>query len=162
VSEKADSLKERLSNYRVNDNGCFIYQGSKDKKGYGKLSVYNGDAYHQKKTFFAHRVSYALFNNVDPLDKFVCHSCDNPSCINPEHLWLGSTDDNMKDMAVKGRAATQKGERNPSAKLTVSQVKQINRAIESGLNNKQIAQNFPVSHSMVSKIRVGKSWSHIE
>lgn len=77
-------------------NGCWEWQGCLSKNGYGRFQVH-------PKTLRAHRVSYFLFNGSIPKDKIVCHTCDNTKCLNPEHLWLGSTKENIHDMINKGR-----------------------------------------------------------
>lgn len=92
------SIKIFFSKTSFVDNGCVEWVGSKNKKGYG-LFNYNS------KYEYAHRFSYRKANGLTKIpDKmYVCHSCDNPSCINPDHLWLGTHADNMKDCVKKGR-----------------------------------------------------------
>ena len=93
TAERADAFFARAADQ---DNGCRIWTGATDQDGYGLVSI-GGRLYR------AHRVSYANSHGTDPGDKFVCHRCDNPPCINPAHLWLGSNADNLRDMARKGR-----------------------------------------------------------
>ena len=77
--------------------GCWEWQLSKNKLGYGLMR-------HENKMRTPHRVSYEHYNNTTiPPDMCVCHTCDNPSCINPEHLWLGTRKENTADMENKGR-----------------------------------------------------------
>lgn len=78
--------------------GCWIWAGKRMQKGYGILAV--GRVHYR-----AHRLSYFLHYGVDPAEKFVCHSCDNPPCVNPDHLWLGTAKDNTSDMLSKRRHA---------------------------------------------------------
>ncbi len=78
--------------------GCWIWMGYKDKKGYGKF-------WFNKQTHLAHRLVYKMCVNDIPLKKCVLHSCDNPSCCNPYHLFLGTQADNVKDMYLKHREA---------------------------------------------------------
>ena len=82
-------------------NGCWIWKAGKDKDGYG--TIYIGRHYR------AHRVSYMIHCGAIPADNLVCHTCDNPSCVNPLHLFIGSSQDNVNDMVKKGRQA--KGDR---------------------------------------------------
>ena len=78
-------------------NECWIWPKGKDRKGYGQFH-YGKDA-----TYKAHRISYELFNHPIPNGLHVCHTCDVPSCINPEHLWTGTNAENMQDKMKKGR-----------------------------------------------------------
>lgn len=77
-------------------NGCWEWTGYTNNRGYGSLHF-------QGKAHRSHRFSYQLHYGVDPKDLYVCHKCDNPSCVNPKHLFLGSQTDNMQDKIIKGR-----------------------------------------------------------
>lgn len=85
--------------YKKNKNGCFIYTGSLSKDGYGRTSF-------RGKVVGSHRLSFQLKNGfINDRTKFVCHTCDNPMCINPKHLWLGTHSENMDDMMRKNRGS---------------------------------------------------------
>lgn len=133
---------------------CWPWTGSKDPKGYGgfKLRSY--------VSVRSSRVAYALYYNRSPGRMLVCHRCDNPPCVNPTHLFLGTVQDNSDDMVRKGRAARrdQRGDRNGAAKLTAAQVETIRGLIEAGYTNTAIAPRFGVTHQLVSKIRRGAAW----
>lgn len=79
------------------ETGCWEWSHRISARGYGEISLFG-------QHFRAHRIAYALHTGSDPGDQLVCHSCDNPKCVNPEHLWLGTPLDNMRDMHIKGRA----------------------------------------------------------
>lgn len=95
VLKKDKAIKEIiLSNIIKAD--CWEWQGAKDNKGYGVVG-------HRRRKYKAHRLSYQAFISTPPDSLNVCHKCDNPSCVNPEHLFLGTQKDNAKDMVFKGR-----------------------------------------------------------
>lgn len=89
-------VKRFYSRLERTPRGCWEWTGSKDGKGYGTVGL-------AKQTYRTHRVSFRIQHGVDPGDLLVCHTCDNPSCINPDHLWLGTVLDNAHDMIAKGR-----------------------------------------------------------
>lgn len=84
-------LERFLKKIKISKNGCWDWQAQKDKDGYGRF-----------QSGSAHRWSYKHYKG-DPTGLFVCHSCDNPGCVNPDHLWLGTHQDNMKDMVKKNK-----------------------------------------------------------
>ena len=117
-----------------------------DRQGYGTIRV--GD-----KKCRAHRISYELHIGQIPEDLFVCHTCDVPGCVNPDHLWLGTNDDNMVDMTVKGRRV--RGVSHGRAKLTEDQV----RAIRADLRVlRLIAKDYSVSLGQIGRIRRRRQW----
>jgi hypothetical protein len=96
-----DGLKEKLSkSYAVAESGCHVYTGSKTHNGYGRLAF-------RFKHYRAHRVSFELNFGPIPHGHQVCHKCDNPPCINPDHLFLGTAKDNALDRKIKGRGNNQ-------------------------------------------------------
>jgi len=114
----------------------------------------------------AHRVAWELTNGPVPAGMEVCHRCDNPCCVNPAHLFVGTHQDNMMDAYIKGRIAPppafiKLGVENHSAKLTETDVKNIRARYSSGETQTSIAQDFPVSNQQISEIVRRKCWSHI-
>lgn len=152
----SDKLKSRFwSKVKIGtDNECWIWQASKNGKGYGRFKI--GGC-----TMRAHRVAFFLMNGSFP--ECVCHACDNPSCVNPSHLWAGTNLDNNADKVSKGRSRTgnQHGENNPMSELCDSQVAYIKRLIEAGYKNTEISKWYGVSHGMISRIKLGLSWKHV-
>ena len=135
---------------------CVVFQGCKNAAGYG-YKWYKG------KTRHAHRVAYAVHHNldIDTMGGVVMHSCDTPSCVNPEHLTLGTHAANMADMVAKNRQAT--GESQGSSKLTAEQVSEIKRRHKPRCpmnGGSVLAREFGVDPMVVSRIVRGKSWCH--
>lgn len=129
--------------------GCWIWTAGINKAGYGIFAV-------NRKSQLAHRISYILYKGKIPLGKFVCHSCDNPTCVNPDHLWLGTAKDNAVDRMVKGRNADQRGYKSALAKWELKTV-QAMREAKGSLN--ELTKQYGISKSQISKIRSGKCWS---
>jgi hypothetical protein len=126
---------------------CWPWLGAKNAKGYGSFSA--------EKKERAHRLAFRLANpETDIAGKFVCHSCDNPGCVNPAHLWLGTNEDNVADKVAKGRQVA--GDRHGMAKLTTEKVKFIR---ESGLRTRELAELFSVNRSTILCIRKGNLWA---
>lgn len=142
-----------FSQARPNERGCKIWNGSLQKDGYGQLN-------YQSKGWLAHRLSWTLTNGPIPEGMCVCHSCDNPPCINPEHLFLGTNSENMADMKAKGRRKNvNAGEKNGRAKLTWEDVTEIRRAYAAKeVNQLQLAKKFPISQTSISLLLKNKIW----
>ena len=140
---------------KITASPCWLWTGTKDKDGYGQFR----DGKKQKK---AHRVSWELHHPDEPIPegKFVCHNCnnpyDNPSCVNPDHLWIGAPKANSQDMVKKGRSA--RGERNSRCTLTADQVRDI---FHDQRSLKQIAESYGVSQVQVTRIKRGEVWAHL-
>ena len=132
-------------------NECWEWLAYKQYKGYG-IFGFNGNPK------LAHRVSYQLSIGTIPEGMCICHHCDNPSCVNPAHLFLGTNADNTADRDAKGRHVALKGENNGRAKLTDADVLAIR---DSGLSQNEIAAEYGVSQTVVSNIKIRKSWKHI-
>lgn len=134
---------------------CWEWKGARDKDGYG-VFWWPGFGYMR-----AHIASYRLFKGK-VRSKQICHSCDNPPCCNPHHLWRGTTKENALDMVSKGRCNPRKGEQHPYAKLTEKDVLKIRKMIASGeYKHKTIARKFGVSNQSVCDIGKNRVWKHV-
>jgi hypothetical protein len=132
-------------------NRCWIWQGGLHRRGYGRIKIIAH--YH-----LAHRIAWFLFHNKHPEGNLL-HSCDNPPCVNPNHLREGTLQENVADQMKRGRHVC--GEKSPFAKLTESEVVEIRRLIPCGMLQKNIAKQFNMSESKISDIKNRRSWSHV-
>ncbi|WP_221885021.1 HNH endonuclease signature motif containing protein [Variovorax sp. DXTD-1] len=144
------TVEQRVAHYsKVDPNtGCVEWQGAKSH-GYGVLGC--GD-----KLVLAHRLSYSLRHGPVPADLVVRHRCDNPACVNVEHLEIGTHKDNADDKVERGRSL--KGEHCPSAKLIAEQVASIRRDTRT---HRAIAAVYGVTHRCIGNIKSRATWAHI-
>lgn len=146
------SAAMRFQKYaRRSDDGCWIWSGYRDRKGYGRLLV---DGQPER----SHRLSYRLHKGEIPDGLCVCHTCDNRACVNPDHLFLGTRADNVADMCEKNRQRGLQGQDHRLAKLTDADVQEIRRLSQSNI---ETANQFGVSRHTVWEIRNGKAWTHL-
>jgi hypothetical protein len=137
------------------DSGCWEWQGSTNAEGWhGQWRNKSGGIE------LTHRASWRMFNGEIPKGIFVLHKCDNPICVNPKHLFLGTQSDNAKDMWIKNRGNPGKsqGEKHGMAKVNEETVREIRSSSESGV---ALANKFGISRTTVSEIRKRKTWCHI-
>lgn len=151
---------------KKSESECWAWKMSCNSRGYGKFQV-------GRKTISAHRFSIVASGNEIPDGMFSCHKCDNPPCCNPNHLFIGSSADNQRDMADKGRSC--KGERNPSKthpelfrgennyghKLTDEIVSRLRESPPIGANMNSEALKYSVSASALRGAIVGSTWKHL-
>ena len=144
------SFEERLERHieRLPESGCWIWMGATLENGYGKVR------YAEMKSALAHRASYSYYKGGLSKDKYVCHTCDIPSCVNPNHLFLGTPTENQQDSKRKGRAIR------ATFKLEKSKIYEIKSYLTHGYSQKEIANLFGISQSMVSMINTKKAWSN--
>lgn len=150
---------ERFFKFVKKGNGCWIWMGHKDNAQYGRFTIRNVSA------LLAHVVSYLLHNGPIKNGLHVLHTCDNPSCVNPKHLWLGTHQDNMNDRDKKGRGVirpTDRGEESNFAKLKDEHVIEIRRCVSLGAKQRDMAKRFGVKDSCVSSIINNKTWKHLK
>lgn len=130
-------------------SGCLEWQAKRDDDGYGKFWVFGQE-------IRAHRFVYSVTHS--PTDELVCHTCDNPPCVEELHLFAGTVRDNSADMLAKGRALL--GERSPVARLTEVQVRAIRKAAETE-THKAVARRYGVARTNVDSIVARNTWRHI-
>jgi hypothetical protein len=146
-------IAQRLSanTCRATTCDCHLWVGLKDRHGYGTLK-YNG------KMVRAHRLAWMATRGEIPEGMHVLHKCDVRLCINPDHLFLGTNADNMRDRDQKGRHWSPAGEAHYAAKLTEDVVRAIRASAENGVI---VGRRYGISHKYVSDIRLGKKWKHV-
>ncbi len=132
--------------------GCWVWQGTRLAGGYGSVSV-------RGRTVLAHRLSFELSVGQIPTGMFVCHKCDNPACVNPAHLFLGTPADNVRDAVAKGRMAH--GSAHLRSKLTEEQVADILRRCAAGERQMDLAAEYGVGRAAVNRIVLGYTWRHV-
>lgn len=148
------TVRKILSRCVLQDSGCLLWQGNRNRPaGYGRLRL-------DGKMILAHRAIWSVINGDIPAGVEVCHKCDNPLCCNPEHLFLGTHTDNMRDMSAKGRTGTHFGIANVNAKLTPDSVRAI-RKLSGTFSQRKIAEMHGVNQAAVWAILAGKTWSHV-
>lgn len=152
VSPYPESVKHRfeMKFKKGNPNECWEWLASRNNHGYGKMAVDNTG-----KLEYSHRLSYKLYKGDIPDGMVVMHSCDNKGCVNPNHLGLGTTKQNIRSAATNGLMNNRPrlfGEKNASSKLTDSQVYDIFKLRHKGLSQDAIAKQLNVSQSQVSRI----------
>lgn len=128
------------------EDECWEWKGSKTTAGYGLI-------YWENRLQYAHRLSLELDGRPVPPRWHACHTCDNPPCVNPKHLFVGTPHDNVKDKVSKGRHTF--GENHPNSKLTDTDVKEIRKLASEGMWQSDIARLYGVNQSHISTIVAG-------
>ena len=154
-------VSERVFWRRVHKTStCWLWTGGRKRFGHGAVSIRTID---RRMQTGAHRVAWILANGPIPDGMCVCHHCDNPPCVNPAHLFIGTKSDNTQDAFDKGRIKVRPmdGARNPNAKLTGEQVREIRSRypVESQCS---LARAFGVSQTAIRNIVLGKRWPFVE
>jgi hypothetical protein len=164
-------LQQKIRDFSTPEpnTGCWLWERATSDKGYGSMR-WDG------RTRSAHRMSHIAFIGSIPDGLHVCHRCDQPSCVNPVHLWLGTNDDNMADRDTKGRVAKGdqsgarrhpermvyvRGEKIGCAKLTAADVVEIRRALAKGHSYNAIGRTYGVGPSAIRSIALGLHWRHV-
>lgn len=159
---KPQYSKERML-VRFNKNvfpepntGCWLWSGAITPNGYPNFSWRPG------KIYLGHRFSYLIYKGEFDRSLLVCHTCDTPSCVNPEHLFLGTVTDNNADRDRKGRFNVLNGSRNGMAKLNEEKVREIKALIKLGVSFRKIGKMYGIDPSIPHRIKDGKVWKHVD
>lgn len=149
------NIRTVFDHYTAGEGGCWNWTLGKSK-GYGAIN-YMG------RVWAAHRVAYELTKGAIPEGMSVCHSCDNPACINPDHLFVGTHKQNMHDMITKGRDKhpPMPGRLNPNSRLTELQVISLLKDYVAGIPRKDLCRRYGLRESSLSSYTDGKAWMHL-
>lgn len=147
---------QRFLSKILKTDGCWLWQGGRIRAGCGHFGIRHDGL---PVTLKAHRAAYATFKGPIAVGLAVCHSCDNPTCVNPDHLFLGTGKDNALDREHKGRRPNLRGEANGSSKLSEQDVSSIRLSFSHGENKAQLSRRFGVSRTTVRKIVNRQAWS---
>lgn len=152
-TDKIDPIDWFNARYEIDTNGCWIWKGAPAKSGYGVM-------YHKGigGCMLAHRASYTLHKGSIPDGLLVCHKCDVRTCVNPDHLFLGTHKDNTQDKIKKGRDWV-RDHRLSIAKLTEEQVLEI--ISDSASTLRALGKKYNIAYSCVAKIRKGVTWKYL-
>lgn len=152
-------IADRLARLTKRGPMCWTWNGAKNTYGYGTIT-------YQGRTHLAHRLAYAVTYGPIPDGMMVLHCCDNPACVNPAHLRVGTQFENMQDAAAKGRLRTPRiamfGSTNPSAKLTERKVRKIRKRLSQGEDQHVVAARYGVSRSLIGQIERRQIWRGVE
>lgn len=139
--------------------GCWLWTAGVNRQGYGLFNR----ATKPSKCVLAHRYSYELAHGPLAQSACVLHRCDNPRCVRPDHLFLGTRTDNADDKVAKGRQRGPKGERHPKAKVTEAVVRSIRRDFAAGgVSKSELARRYKLANRTAHAIISGETWAHIE
>lgn len=151
-------LEERFWRNVEKTDGCWFWKGTKARNAYGIIQTGGKGA----KSVTVHRLSYMMHHGEIPDDHVIMHSCDNPSCVNPDHLSAGTYQENALDAIQKGRHARMApvGSKNGKAVLDDDKVRYIRASV--GVSHVKLAKELGVSVSCVKGVRSGRTWGHIK
>ena len=157
MAAKRRSLEDRFWSHvkKGKPDDCWEWTAGKNSDGYGYIGV-------EGKMVRAHRLSWEIHNGPIPEGMQILHYCDNPGCVNPFHLFLGSNADNVRDKTEKGRQSHQYGEENGYAKLTEQNIHEIRNLLTVGYPQAEIAREYEVSQTTICSINTGECWAWLK
>lgn len=145
---------------KVDKSGdCWTWTGHRIKRGYGQFSLTVAEPKVRRSPVKAHRYSWQLHHGQIPKEMWVLHRCDNPPCVRPDHLFLGTSLDNIADKVRKGRQA--KGEGLRVNKITEEDVRDIRRRYAAGEYQRVIGEDYGIRQTAVSAIVLKQTWRHV-
>lgn len=154
ILEKYPTLQARFVGigWEVTESGCWEWKGARTSGGYGQIS---SDS--KNSPLMAYRVSFEISNGQIPAGASICHKCDNPPCVNPEHLFAGTHTENVRDMINKkrGKRPWTTGESSPASRITWDVVEYIR---SSSKTTRELERELKMSYSNIWSIRTFKSW----
>ena len=155
MNKSRPTVKDRFLEKIIIGDGCWNWTAA-TTRGYGCLRV-NGRA------LYAHRLAYELYRGPIPAGDWVLHRCHNPRCVRPDHLMLGDAKTNSRQAAALGRMGKydRRGERNPAAKLNISDVHAIRAALARGEKEAHLAQRYGVTRTAIHWIKTDKNWASV-
>jgi hypothetical protein len=159
--ENRENVLQRLMKHTKYDetSGCWEWLGSK-RNGYGRMIV-GSRKDGTRRSVSAHRVSFELEYGDIPSGMVVCHKCDNPCCVNPSHLFVGTRQDNVDDRESKGRNNPPRGAANAKTKLTEEKVMQIRKKRLQGVSFGKLAKEYGVCKKTIQDAVSGKNWFYL-
>ncbi len=138
--------------------GCWIWKGCGSHQSYGKFRIGG----RKGRMWYAHRAAWLIYHKEDPAERSVCHSCDVKHCVNPEHLFLGSQKDNMRDASAKGLLKQPQGQDSVNAKLTNRQVREMRKKHkDKEIPLRLLAKEYEISKSQAWNIISGSQWKEV-
>lgn len=148
TNERANEIAALFLRAKKTPRGCWEWTAARTAAGYGVIRK-------GPRNQYAHRLAYELMNGPIADGLCVCHRCDNPPCINPKHLFLGTKEDNSRDMAAKGRSGGR-----PS-KLTPDQVREIRALADGGMIHREIGVRYGMTRRGIGSIVLRKTWRRV-
>ena len=148
---------QRFWSYVTKTRGCWRWDGQLNVQQYGRLRI-------KGRMVRVHRMSWCIHHGAIPPGLFVLHACDNPRCVRPDHLFLGTQTDNIRDMIQKGRGRWLRGDAHPNAKLTRKEVQAIRASYVPGVNrfrpgnSAELCHRYQIDRSIIHGIVNGTAW----